>query len=72
MQINWCCQNNRCLVQLYETGVSGLYKALSVYVVEHLGLPCEGLNLDSTGIHVDGRYDNDDDTQAIKLVRGYS
>ncbi len=42
-------------------------------VVEHLNLPCEGLNLDSTSIHVDGRYDNeDDDTQAIKLVRGYS
>lgn len=63
----------RCLDQLYETGVSALYQTLSARVVEHLNLPCEGLNLDSTSIHVDGRYDNeDDDTQSIKLVRGYS
>ena len=62
----------RCLDQLYETGVSALYQTLSARVVEHLGLPCEGLNLDSTSIHVDGRYDNDSDAQAIKLVRGYS
>lgn len=65
----------RCLDQLYETGVSALYQTLSARVVKHLDLPCEGLNLDSTSIHVDGRYDNyneDDDTQAIKLVRGYS
>ena len=62
----------RCLDQLYETGVSGLYQTLSARVVELLDLPCEGLNLDSTSIHVDGRYTNDDDTQAIKLVRGYS
>jgi transposase len=63
----------RCLDKLYETGVSALYQTLSARVVEHLELPCEGLNLDSTSMHVDGRYDNDDDdTQAIKLVRGYS
>ena len=62
----------RCLDQLYETGVSALYQTLSARVVEHLGLPCEGLNLDSTSIHVDSRYDHDDDTQTIKLVRGYS
>lgn len=63
----------RCLDQLYETGVSGLYQTLSARVIEHLKLPCEGLNLDSTSIHVDGRYDNnDDDPQTIKLVRGYS
>jgi transposase len=36
-----------------------------VRVGELLKLPCEGLNLDSTSMH-------DDDTQAIKLVRGYS
>ena len=63
----------RCMDQLYETGVSPLYQTLAVRVVELLKLPCEGLNLDSTSMHVDGRYDNDDDdTQAIKLVRGYS
>jgi len=54
----------RCLDQLYETGVSGIYQTLSASVVEHLGLPCEGVNLDSTSIHVDGNYDHDDDTKA--------
>jgi transposase len=63
----------RCLDQLYEIGVSGLYQTLSARVIDHLKLPCEGLNLDSTSIHFDGRYDNnDDDPKTIKLVRGYS
>lgn len=62
----------RCLDQLYETGVSGIYQTLSASVVEQLGLPCEGINLDSTSIHVDGNYDHDSDTKAVKLVRGYS
>jgi transposase len=62
-----------CMDQLYEKAVSPLYQTLAVRIVELLKLPCEGLNLDSTSMHVDGRYDNhDDDTQAIKLVRGYS
>ena len=63
----------RCMDQLYETGVSGLYQTLSARVIKLLDLPCEGLNLDSTSMHVDGRYDgHDDDSQKIKLVRGYS
>lgn len=62
----------RCLDKLYETGVSDIYQTLSASVVEHLGLPCEGINLDSTSIHVDGKYDQDEDSQAVKLVRGYS
>ena len=63
----------RCLDQLFETGVSPLYQGLSELVVQHLELPCEGINLDSTSIHVDGRYDNDGgDINAIKLVKGYS
>ena len=44
----------RCLDQLYETGVSDLYQCLSASVVKHLKLPCDGLNLDSTGFHLDG------------------
>ena len=62
----------RCLDKLYETGVSDIYQTLSASVVEHLGLPCEGINLDSTSIHVDGNYAHDDDSKAVKLVRGYS
>ncbi len=45
---------------------------LSASVVNHLELPCEGINLDSTSIHVDGNYEHDDDCKAVKLVRGYS
>lgn len=63
----------RCLDQLYETGVSDLYQGLSERVVAHLDLPCEGINLDSTSLHVDGRYDSDgSETNALKLLRGYS
>ncbi|MCP3673473.1 MAG: IS1634 family transposase, partial [Gammaproteobacteria bacterium] len=62
----------RCLDKLYETGVSDIYQTLSASVVEHLELPCEGINLDSTSIHVDGKYAPDEDSQAVKLVRGYS
>jgi len=62
----------RCLDQLYETGVSDIYQTLSASVVEHLELPCEGINLDSTSIHVDGNYAHDEDSKAVKLVRGYS
>jgi len=63
----------RCLDQLYETGVSDLYQGLSEKVVTHLGLPCEGINLDSTSLHVDGQYSSDgSQTHAVELVRGYS
>ncbi|MCP4986428.1 MAG: IS1634 family transposase, partial [Colwellia sp.] len=58
--------------QLYEAGVSDIYQMLSASVVQHLELPCEGINLDSTSIHVDGNYEHDDESKAVKLVRGYS
>jgi transposase len=35
-------------------------------------MPCESINLDSTSIHVDGKYEHEEDSQAVKLVRGYS
>ena len=62
----------RCLDQLYEAGVSGIYQTLSAQVVDLLDLPCEAINLDSTSIHVDGNYEHDEDCKSIKLVRGYS
>jgi hypothetical protein len=34
--------------------------------------PCEGLNVDSTSIHVDGEYTDEDANAAIQLVRGDS
>lgn len=63
----------RCLDQLYESGVSKVYQCLGENVIKHLGLPCEGLNLDSTSMHVDGEYDDFGvDANAIKITRGYS
>lgn len=62
----------RCLDQLYETGVSELYQQLSVSVVKHLNLSCEGLNLDSTSFHLDGEYSHEEDSKAIHITRGYS
>ena len=62
----------RCIDQLYETGVSELFQGLSARTISHLKLPCEGLNLDSTSIHVDGEYKDEDGNAAIQLVRGYS
>jgi len=62
----------RAFDQFYETGVSGLYQGLSERVVDYLKLPCEGVNLDSTSIHVDGQYENETAPKAIRLVRGYS
>ncbi|MBF4317680.1 DUF4277 domain-containing protein, partial [Vibrio anguillarum] len=55
----------RCLDQLYETGVSDLFQGLSARTISHLKLPCEGLNLDSTSIHVDGEYKDEDGNTAI-------
>jgi len=62
----------RCLDQLYETGVSELFQGLSARTISQLGLPCEGLNLDSTSIHVDGEFKDQDGNNAIQLVRRYS
>ncbi len=62
----------RCLDKLYEHGVSDLYQNLSEKVVLHLGLPCKSVHLDSTSFHVDGEYDTESDTNAIRLTKGYS
>lgn len=62
----------RCLDKLYEHGVSELYQDLSEKVVLHLGLPCNSVHLDSTSFHVDGEYDVELDSKAIRLTKGYS
>ena len=62
----------RCLDKLYEHGVSDLYQDLSEKVVCHLGLPCKSVHLDSTSFHVDGEYDAESDSKAIRLTKGYS
>jgi len=62
----------RCLDKLFEHGVSELYQILGEAVVSHLGLPCEGINMDTTSFHVDGAYAVDDDFTGVHLTRGYS
>ncbi|AMO57623.1 hypothetical protein GZ77_14325 [Endozoicomonas montiporae] len=46
----------RTLDELFEQDVSKVYSELAIKVVKHLKLPCDALNLDCTGFHVDGRY----------------
>lgn len=62
----------RVLDKLYEHGVSSLYQDLAEKVILHLGLPCQSVHLDSTSFHVDGEYDVETDSKAIRLTRGYS
>jgi len=62
----------RCLDKLFEYGVSDIYQQLSEKVIQHLGLPCEGINIDTTSFHVDGDYEVDDDFKGVHLTRGYS
>ena len=63
----------RCLDALYESGVSSLYQNIGEQVVEHLGLPCESLHLDSTSFHYDGQEKlNEGDFNTIAITKGYS
>lgn len=62
----------RCLDNLYAYGVSDLYQKLGEKVIEHLGLPCHGINIDSTSFHTDGQYDTEDDFKGITITQGYS
>lgn len=62
----------RCLDKLFEYGVSDIYQQVGEKVVQHLGLPCEAINLDTTSFHVDGEYDVEDDFRGVHLTRSYS
>jgi len=63
----------RCLDTLYDLGVSSTYQNMAEKVISYLDLPCNALNLDSTSMHLDGKYDSsDDDINVIKITKGYS
>ncbi len=62
----------RTLDALYEADVSILYQAIAEHVVDKLGLKTDSVHLDITSFHVDGEYAQDEDINAIKLVKGYS
>ncbi|OED96313.1 hypothetical protein A1QG_13505 [Vibrio breoganii ZF-29] len=52
--------------------MSALYQAIAEHVVDKLGLKTDSVHLDITSFHVDGEYAQDEDINAIKLVKGYS
>lgn len=62
----------RTLDTLYDTDVSALYQCIAEHVVEILGLKSDSVHLDITSFHVDGEYAQDEDINAIQLVKGYS
>ncbi|WP_217524752.1 IS1634-like element ISSpu7 family transposase [Vibrio metschnikovii] len=62
----------RTLDALYEADVSALYQVIAERVVDKLGLTTDSVHLDITSFHVDGEYAQDENTNVIKLVRGYS
>lgn len=45
----------RCLDALYDKGVSSLYQGIGERVVNHLGLDCQAVHLDSSCFHYDGQ-----------------
>lgn len=62
----------RTLDALYEADVSLIYQVIAERVVDKLGLTSDSVHLDITSFHVDGEYVQEEDTSAIKLVKGYS
>ena len=64
----------RALDAFYNEGVSALYQHLSAKVIQHLKLKSDAIHIDITSFHVDGKYEfaEDDDTDRISLVKGYS
>ncbi|WP_282249841.1 IS1634 family transposase [Vibrio campbellii] len=62
----------RTLDALYEADVSALYQVIAERVVDKLGLTTDSVHLDITSFHVDGEYAQDENTNVIKLVKGYS
>ena len=64
----------RALETLYADGVTELYSLLAATAAERLGLTPRFAHLDRTSVHVDGRYNRDEEPeeQVIHLTRGYS
>ena len=64
----------RTLDALFDADISLLYQGIAEHVVNHLGLTTHSVHLDITSFHVDGEYaeSTDEDSKAIKLVKGYS
>jgi transposase len=64
----------RALDTLYDYGVTALYSLIAATAAKRLGLAPGFAHLDSTSLHVDGRYNSDEepDESVIHITRGYS
>jgi transposase len=59
---------------IHEFDVTQFFMRLSAHTVRQLKLPCLGTHIDTTSIHVDGKYNSDRDARegVIKITKGYS
>ena len=59
---------------IHEFDVTQFFMRLSAHTVRQLKLPCLGTHIDTTSIHVDGKYNSDRDAQegVVKITKGYS
>jgi transposase len=62
----------RCLDALYDKGVSCLYQGIGERVVNHLGLDCQAVHLDSTSFHYDGQATPEGEFGHIRIAQSYS
>jgi transposase len=63
----------RALDTRYAYGVTELYSLMAATAAQRLGLAPRFAHLDSTSVHVDGRYNSDEEPadQVIHITRGY-
>ena len=59
---------------IHEFDVTQFFMRLSAHTVRQLKLPCLGTHIDTTSIHVDGKYNSDRDATegVVKITKGYS
>jgi transposase len=64
----------RALDTLYAVGVTELYSLIAATAAQRLALAPRFAHLDSTSVHVDGRYNSDEmpEEHVIHITRGYS
>ena len=64
----------RALDDVYDYGPDTLYSQISALVVKRLGLSARFGHLDSTGFHVDGKYNSGEEPEegVIRITKGYS
>ena len=64
----------RALETLYADGVTALYRRLAATAARRLGLASHSAHLDRPSVHVDGRYNRDEEPEehVMPITRGDS